>query len=184
MNNNHEILSAAVDNETNEPQTRQLVEALLNDHRLREEWLRHHIVSDALHNELPPLIDSAFASRISACVDQEPTVLAPRRASRLQRWAKHAAGFAVAASVSVVAILAIQPQDDAGHTLAKAPASQEYIRIAAQPDTLTNNNPPPLSESGQGVLDYYLVNHNEYSITAGVQGALPYARVVSHENAR
>jgi hypothetical protein len=38
---------------------------------------------------------------------------------------------------------------------------------------------PPVDQKQK--LDIYLVNHNEYTVNHGMQGMLPYVRIVGHE---
>ncbi|MGB5473547.1 MAG: hypothetical protein WBQ78_08720, partial [Gammaproteobacteria bacterium] len=45
-----------------------------------------------------------------------------------------------------------------------------------------DNTPPPVAprNSARG-LDVYLVNHNEYAVNRGMQGMLPYVRLVGQD---
>jgi hypothetical protein len=86
-------------------------------------------------------------------------------------------GLAVAASVATVAVLSLQSvreDQPAVPAVATAPAAADYIRSgdAARPDSR-----PRTAKN----LDIYLVNHNEYAVNRGMQGMLPYVRIVSHE---
>ena len=50
------------------------------------------------------------------------------------------------------------------------------------------DSPAVAPESGprtrKGRLDVYLVNHNEYAVSRGMQGMLPYVRIVGHDMKR
>jgi hypothetical protein len=52
-----------------------------------------------------------------------------------------------------------------------APAIGDYIRA---------ENIPAPAASTRG-LDVYLVNHNEYAANRGVQGMLPYVRIIGRD---
>jgi hypothetical protein len=65
--------------------------------------------------------------------------------------------------------------------VATAPADRTYIRsqdgalaVAARPGP----------QAGRNNLDIYLVNHNEYAVSRGMQGMLPYVRIVGHDMKR
>jgi sigma-E factor negative regulatory protein RseA len=90
---------------------------------------------------------------------------------------KPVAGLAVAASVAVVAVLAIQNSEQepasAPTVAAAAPADNAYIRAQAA-------HPAGEKFPADERLNIYLVNHNEYAVNRGMQGLLPYVRIVGH----
>jgi negative regulator of sigma E activity len=95
---------------------------------------------------------------------------------------RHAAGLAVAASVTGVAVLGFQQMNNAGQgeapvaTMAEVVQPQNYARLEKPvADTI-----PPEDEDN-GKLAPYLVNHNEYSVSSGMHGMLPYVRIVGHK---
>jgi hypothetical protein len=66
-------------------------------------------------------------------------------------------------------------------TLAVAPAASTYIRpenVANVADVTTRVEPATSTRD----LDAYLVNHNEYSVNGGMQGMLPYVRIVGQDS--
>ena len=49
--------------------------------------------------------------------------------------------------------------------------------------TLVAANPNPTEvQEDNGKLAPYLVNHNEYSVSSGMHGMLPYVRIVGYES--
>jgi hypothetical protein len=52
-----------------------------------------------------------------------------------------------------------------------APPAGDYLRVSDEVG----------SPSVDRKLDMYLVNHNEYAVNRGMQGMLPYMRIVGHE---
>jgi hypothetical protein len=58
-----------------------------------------------------------------------------------------------------------------------ANAPQEYVRLEPQLASVAAN--PQLSNGEQ--LAPYLVNHNEYAVSSGMHGMLPYVRIVGHK---
>lgn len=169
----HEQLSALVDDELADSEQSLLVRQLLKESGLRERLSRYQTISDALHDHLPQQIDTRFHERVHAVVQQEAVInAAPSRYAALLR---PLAGLAAVASVAVVAVVSLQTlhQDDPAATpsVATAPTVDSYIRA--------ENAPTPVVPA-RG-LDIYLVNHNEYAVNRGMQGMLPYVRIVGQD---
>ena len=112
MTQQHENISALVDGETKDES---VISALLDDQALAEKWQRYHLIRGALRNELPPQVDFDLSDKIAAAIEQEATVLVPKR-----RWqqlpvvaqviplVKQGGQFAVAASVAAAMIIGVQ----------------------------------------------------------------------------
>ena len=171
----YEQLSALVDDELTSTEQALLLRRLATDAGLRQRLARYQLVSDALQNHLPPRLDSDFQARVHAALEDEPAVQAgPARLAALFR---PVAGLAVAASVAVVAVLSLQSirQEDpaAVAPVAIAPVPENYIRAG--------NTPPAAANGVEQVLDVYIVNHNEYAVNRGMQGMLPYVRLVGQD---
>jgi sigma-E factor negative regulatory protein RseA len=174
----HEQISALIDDELAEAEQTLLIKRLEGDVTLRNSLLRYQLISDSLQNHLPRKIDPDFNIGVQLALQDDPDVQAGP--SRLARLFKPVAGFAIAASVAVVAVLSLQSvrQDVPSATIATAPVTAE----SAGPDVapLLANNPVYSSTGAQG-LDVYLANHNEYAVNRGMQGMLPYVRLVGHD---
>jgi sigma-E factor negative regulatory protein RseA len=164
-----EQISALMDGELSEREVPWVLERMRKDHGLAARWRRYHLIRDALHDTLPERIHFDLSGRIREALRDEPTVLVPQR--KLHRHlgpvAKQAAGMAIAASVAAIAILTFQSVYD------------------ESPTTVAANTPAPAVERMETEmrrdprLDAYLVNHNEHSVSTGMQGMLPYVRIVS-----
>lgn len=172
----HEQLSALVDEELTDQEQALLLKRLATDAGLQARLSRYQLISDTLQNHLPRQIDPAFSNRVQAALAAEPP--ARVRSGIPRALVKPVAGVAIAASVAMVAVLSLQSlrQDhpDAAPALAVAPAVPDrggYLRAEL---------PPPSAPLAQG-LDVYLVNHNEYAANRGMQGMLPYVRIVGQE---
>ncbi|MDH3901132.1 MAG: sigma-E factor negative regulatory protein [Gammaproteobacteria bacterium] len=175
----HEQLSALVDDELTEAEQALLVKRLGSDTDLHRRLARYQLISDTLRNQLPDHVDPAFSARVQAAVRNESTgvVSAIPASNRLAALLKPVAGLAVAASVAVVAVLSLQSvREDAASppAVASAPSNSDFIRAESTPE------PAARPRTGTN-LDIYLVNHNEYAVNRGMQGMLPYVRIVSHE---
>ena len=193
-NDNLEQVSTLVDGELDGAQLRHALDSLRDDAEQAERWTRYHLISDALRNNLADTVDENLHQRVWDALEDEPTVLAPRRHRpfHVPALMRQAAGLAVAASVTAVAILGVQSMNRSGgeggaEQVATVPATTTLNRDLAQVDaapTTPANTPQPLWNDQQKAvgLDTYLVNHNEYSGSSGVHGVLPYVRIVSYGN--
>jgi len=177
MDTLNEQLSALVDDELGEPEQPLLLRQLARDEGLRDRLARYQIISDALHSELPHRVDTGFYKRVHAALEQEAEIHAALP-SRVKTLIRPLTGLALAASVAVVAVLSLQSvrqQDKAGGpVVASAPGASDYIRAG--------NTPAPIAQRNNARgLDVYLVNHNEYAVNRGMQGMLPYVRIVGQD---
>ncbi|UCC57350.1 MAG: sigma-E factor negative regulatory protein [Gammaproteobacteria bacterium] len=175
----HEQLSALVDDELSEAEQALLMKRLGTDSYLHRRLARYQLISDSLRNQLPDQIDPGFSARVQAAVLNEPTDARSSipASKRLAALLKPVTGLAVAASVAVVAVLSLQSvREDAAPLppVASTPSSADFIRADSTPEPAT----PPRADT---TLDIYLVNHNEYAVNRGMQGVLPYVRILSNE---
>jgi len=173
----HEQLSALIDDELAPAEHALLVRRLAQDAALRQRLARYQLASDGLRNHLPGYVDAAFHLRVQAALQDEP---APQPGTaRLAGLFRPVAGVAMAASVAVVAVLALQSvrqeEPAAIPVVASAPEGGDYIRAARTPQSVTGSG---IAAKG---LDVYLVNHNEFAVNRGMQGMLPYVRLVGSE---
>lgn len=175
---NKEWLSALVDDELRGEALERGVDSLHGDSELLASWRAYHLIRDTVTSNLNDAVAPQLHRRISAAIEQEPTILAPKQ--RPQRsWVKHAAGVAIAASVTGVAIIGIQRINgvDSAQPSLQVAQPQEYLRMS--PTVVASDN--SALEKRDDTLTPYLVNHNEFSTSAGMQGMLPYVRIVGHK---
>lgn len=193
-----EAISALLDDELNtEPQA--LIKDLSKDGALKSAWSTYQTISDVMKGETQSgVIDLSAA--ISQKLADEPSILAPSKRSSFStnRFTKPFAGLAIAASVAAVAVLSIQqlqeniPGVDVGNTPSVAAtntapdinatlmpnsSNQQDVQNIVVANDLTEQQKAAL----QSRLDHYLLNHYQRNNTKGVQGVMPYARIVTHE---
>lgn len=172
-----ERLSALIDGE--ETQTNDVFSRMQQDDESRQRWQRYHLISDVMKGYLDGQSFPDISSRVSQALESEPTILAPKRKpSPIQHWYKQAAGFAVAATVATVAVVTVQQGQFADNEQIQTVAIDTPVRNVK---FLAVNDPthPRLDSAVESKLSGYLVQHNEYSVTTQMQGALPYMRIVS-----
>ncbi len=171
-----ENISALVDGELEHHEINDMIQELRDDVHMLRSWERYHLISDVLRKNLASHLSPDFCQQVSLAIEQEPTVLAPQRHSlRLSPFMRQVAGLGIAASVTAVAILGTQYYiGGSGVTAApmaqnqSAPTDAQFARIAIP------ESPQPIPSN----VNRYLVNHNQHA--AGVQGVLPYARIIGY----
>jgi sigma-E factor negative regulatory protein RseA len=178
MNNeDREWLSALADGELHEQSMEQRLTTLRDDPQLLASWQAYHLIRDTVSSNLNHSVAPQLHRRIAAALESEPTILAPQR--RRQPWLKQVAGVAIAASVTGVAIIGLQNMNgvDSNPAAAQVAQQQEYLRM--KPAQVARRNETPVQSND--ALNRYLVNHNEYSANSGIQGMLPYVRIVGYK---
>ncbi len=112
MTHQHENLSAFMDGEMSDSG---IIDAVKNDEAMQEKWRRYHLIRSGLRKEasVAPALD--LTAQIAAQIEQEPTVMAPKRTwadlpviGNVIPFAKQTGQFAVAASVAAAVILGYQ----------------------------------------------------------------------------
>lgn len=154
-----QILSAALDNATQQAETESCLGALKRDERLRHTWSEYHLIGDLMRGVAPASDD--FMARFSAQLANEPTVLAPRRSVWPQRVA--VASFASLAVWGVVTLTGWVQDGPSIPQMALAPNIQQAALESEQ-------------GVGEGHLAPYLVAHQEF---APMAIASPYQRAVA-----
>ena len=168
----YEKLSAVIDDELDIDD--KLINDINADETLCARWQRYHLIRDALTNHLPEQDIADISGQVMAALEQEPTVLAPRHKRVSLKLMKQAAGLAVAASVATVAVMSVQTSQIAEHDSNTSIARIEQPKIDASAIAQARLR----NQAVQSKLSGYLVNHNEYSVSARMQGMMPYMRIV------
>lgn len=115
MTDKQEQLSAFVDGEL---ASNAAINALSTDAEMAAKWQRYHVMRNVMRKEMPQGEYLDISARIADALDQEPTVLAPKKRFKLPLtgklgavvapFAKQSGQFAVAASVAAAIIVGVQ----------------------------------------------------------------------------
>jgi len=177
-------LSAFMDGELPEQEHELLIRQLTRDPGMLDKLGSYHLIRDAMQNHLPVHVDSGLSQRISAAMADEPEHLQTDDTAPVRQWLRPVAGFAVAASVAMMAVLGLQNISQPG----LSPVLPELASVKIQPSLIQ-----PVSTSGlrwnvqpaiASRLNGYLVNHNESVSSTQLQGMLHYARIAGYEQKR
>ncbi len=190
---NNKLISALMDGEA-EGNNDKLYDALLHDQMMRDTWSRYHLIADCLRNQAPYTISCQASSQVSRVVMQslrtEPTVLA---AHKTKRFLKPMLGFALAASVAMVAVFSvhhsnkIDPMTATPVVVASAtdndssrPQLSKRLETQVLPASASSTDAPETVANQR--LNNYLMNHNQYRSNGSMNGILPYVRLVAIES--
>ncbi|HEY5604378.1 MAG TPA: sigma-E factor negative regulatory protein [Gammaproteobacteria bacterium] len=209
-----EQVSAFIDNELTRENCEQLISTLNKDEALKSCFERYQMISDSIRNQLPPDIKWDFARRIMSAIESEPAVFAPTFAPTARSSSKSSsqaaltrkvAGFAIAASVATIAVVAVQTKySEAPEQVATTmPDNSEFVRMAKENPVAANMQPVITSKPSTGYstastavqqqpiaqmnplrkfdaqLHQYIVNHSQYAAGAGVHDIISSARIAS-----
>ncbi|TCK17573.1 RseA-like anti sigma(E) protein [Thiogranum longum] len=168
-----EQLSALADDELNELERPLLLGRMQRDSLLRECLGRYQLIGEVMRGA-GASAGLGVAKRVQQAMESDTPMKAPHKTY----WWKPFAGLAVAASVALVAVLAVTTvrNDDAGEPVVAVTETTPDTTLASEDPQLRWNRIEPQVEKR---LSGYLVNHSEYAASRGFQGVMPYARVVS-----
>ncbi|MFO1422567.1 MAG: sigma-E factor negative regulatory protein [Candidatus Competibacteraceae bacterium] len=176
-------LSAMVDGEVAASEIDWVLRRLSRDSDARDRWERYHLISDMIQDHAPVVLDIDFAARIRAAIEAEPL---PQPVARpLPAWYKPVTGFALAASVALMALygLKLNQTDTLPPTAPFAAAPILSTPASSLPvQTVAVAQPADLASEPFGTrLNTYLVNHNGYASRNSMHGVLPYVRMVGYQ---
>jgi sigma-E factor negative regulatory protein RseA len=182
-------LSAMLDGELERDQTRFLLKRVSGDAELSGCWERWHVAGDCLRGQGPTPMRRDFAERVALALQADAPMAGRAMGGSVLRWA---GGFAVAASVALAALLAVNPTagpESGGAPMVAQPSAAEVapspyreqdlrppLRLDAQMVSATDGSPYAAAVRLDPRIESYLVRHNE--ATAG-RGFVPYATLVT-----
>ena len=178
-----EQLSALVDDELSDVEQPLLLGRVQRDTELRECLGRYQLIGEVMRG-IADTTTLGVADRVRRVLLQDVGGQVPDTPKQEGfNWWKPVAGFAVAASVALVAVLTVsslrETASDAVPELASSnPAG--VPAVARVSDDQWDRIEPGIDKRLSG----YLVNHNEYAASRGVQGVMPYVRIVGFENSQ
>ena len=178
-------LSALMDGALERDQARFLIRRLPDDPELSGCWQRWHVAGDSLRGQGCAPVRADFVARVSVAIAEEavPGRGVPREALK---WI---GGFAVAASVALVALMAVRQPAEAPHAapanaplvaqVPQVPLREIDLRPPVRPEeamTVSRDLPSDLLAAPVRIdprIEAYLVRHNEATQTQGFVSYLP-----------
>lgn len=156
-------ISALMDGELFEDEAGGCLASLKPGSEARSDWAVYHLIGDVLRQ--PEHIPADLSVAVSAKIQDEPTVLAPRT-RMVQQKARHFALSAAAtlAAVGIVAWMSLRISPEAGlQTASIQPAAIRPVSMQLQPSA-----------------NEYLMAHQEFSPSTDMNGGASYIRAVAY----
>lgn len=158
-------ISSLIDGELTNDEAESLLSSFQRHPEAVEQWRVYHLIGDSLRGL--SLESGAFATKFSARLAQEPTVLAPPPAKR-ERPLVSLSMVATFAAVGFVAWAAFK--------FSNPPQAVGTLASNSQP-AITQLAAASIPTAGSGI-DPYLIAHQESSPGMAIEGPAPYIRTV------
>jgi len=171
-----EQVSAFLDGELPSSETELLLKRLTRDAELRESFGRYALIGESLRGSSRVPLIRGFAERVNGAIDGEPEAATLATVhGRRRRWWRPIAGAAVAASVTAVAVLALQQRADAPAMRAALPSTPQS-HAAVPNEAISYTVPAALPEAPAILpaarLTNYVFAHSQYSSVLGQRNVL------------
>lgn len=187
INKSDEILSAFMDVESSDFESRLCAKELLRSEVKRSRWERYHLVRDALQANLPAMVDKDFCAKVMAQIEVQgaPATAASHSYHRFIHR-KSLSSVAVAAGMAVLMVWGT------GWFLNSQPISQP-LEVAGVNESVNKGSAEiqnTSSRKGKGWyvdpqaearMNSYLVNHAEFAARKNV---MPYVRIVGFDTVK
>lgn len=154
-------ISALVDGELSEQETRNNLSRLKQNMEYCETWAIFHMIGDAMRGE--PVLKNGFTNDVCARLAVEPTVMSP--------WFtfKRVLGYTLSVAASLTAVAFV---------LTLVMTTENPFRSNQQVAQIT---PAMASKADEARINDYLLAHQEFSPSTTLQGVAPYVRAVADD---
>jgi sigma-E factor negative regulatory protein RseA len=171
-----EKISELMDGELASDECSMHIRRLSKDPQLARRWDHYHLIRDVLRAEAGTRVDLVTA--LSARLQAEPTILAPRR--RLQTLIARVAlpAAAAVAGIMVGGWLSAPSSQPGRADLAKLTPPAAITAAAPKVAAIV-----PVAAQANGQVTEYILAHQEFSPTSAMHGAASYVRTLSFKDA-
>jgi len=145
-----EQISAFLDGELPAAESELLMKRLLRDPELRDSFGRYALIGEAMRGSRHISLGRDFGAAVNSAIDADAAP-APSRAvaTGSNRWFRPLAGAAVAASVAVIAVVALQQRTLTGAPQNLAASSAPVATAAPRLASVPQGNAPSLVRNGE-----------------------------------
>lgn len=182
-----EHLSCLMDGEISRETGRFLVRRLGADEELCATWARYHLVRDCLRHGDGSFAEEGLSGRVRRAIERESLPVAPR--GKRPAWLKPALGLAVAASVALMAIVAVEPGGQPSQQSTTSLTDSAPTGAFTSPQSLS---PTPISRqvslsggpAGDSRMNAYLLRHYQATGSTGGKGFVTFVPIVITSSAQ
>jgi sigma-E factor negative regulatory protein RseA len=188
----NEHLSQLMDGEIGGETGRFVLRRLEASSELRATWARYHLIRDCLRHQDRGFANDNLSARVRRALEgstESSVAKAGTRNTVMGRWMRPAAGFAVAAAVALMAVIAVAPNLPTG----SADIPQSLATAESQPFTSPNilsRSPPSRqvnltggNEPAAGKMNSYLLRHYQVAGSSGGNGFVAFVPIVITKSA-
>lgn len=188
-----EHLSCLMDGEISQETGRFLVRRLGADSELRDTWARYHLVRDCLRHQEGGYLGSGLCGRVQqALADETSPAATPGLTSVRSKmggskaaWLKPVAGMAIAASVALMAVIAVGPGagsvgSPAGE-LAVSPQAESFVspnNVLARGLRTQQVSVPVGTGISNRKMNSFLLRHYQVTGSTGGKGFITFVPIV------
>ncbi|MFT5139546.1 MAG: sigma-E factor negative regulatory protein RseA [Lysobacterales bacterium] len=172
-----EHVSSLMDGELTRETSLFLTRRLCTDKELTGTWERYHLIRDCIRQSgtRTPLV--GLSQRMQIALLEE--IITPVSSGKPNRWLRAVSGFAVAASVALLAIVTIGPQQVSQNAdVVAVPAVESFSSPNVLP-IAPKSQAASFSQGRDERLNPYLLRHNQTSGSITTQGFLGFVPIVS-----
>ncbi len=171
-----EQISAFLDGELPSAESELLLKRMVRDAALRDSFGRYALIGEAMRGMKHMPLRGNFTGAINGAIDGEPAtaVAIALAAARPRRWWRPLAGAAIAASVALVAIVALQWRTGVSPIVALVPRASTAVTAplaAKNHEAISYITPPSTGSSPNAIpgarLTKYVFAHSQYPSLLG-----------------
>jgi sigma-E factor negative regulatory protein RseA len=180
-----EQISALMDGELDAEATADLLRSLPADVDLRCSWERWHLIRASLHQDLDVLAPAGLVAAVAERLQNEPTVLAPRRKPFFpdrNQWSRWISGAAIAASVAAVSVVGMRMMNEIPAAVPTGLLAQNVRPASGALMRTSDEKWGKPSAQVRNDLNQYLVEHSEFNPAARMNGMMSYVQIVGHDS--
>jgi len=186
-----EHLSQLMDGELGGETGRFVLRRLAASTELRGTWARYHMIRDCMRYQDRSFADSALSTRVREAIDEFGVSAGQVAAASAggRRWLRPVAGFAVAATVAAMAVIAVGPYLPGGNGAEAQQASVTETQPFTSPNILSSG---PISrqvnfnggdEPAARKMNSYLLRHYQVAGASGGNGFVSFVPIVISKSA-
>ncbi len=175
-----EHLSCLMDGEISKDTGRFLVRRLGSDSELRATWTRYHVIRDCLRHHEGNLAGDEFSGKVQAALLDDVSPAVTRSLSA--KWLKPVSGFAIAASVALMAIVTVDPTQSPLTAPADGLVESSALESFVSTETGLGFRPVSQAVNMSPRINSYLLRHNQVAGFAGGKGFVAFVPMVVAQN--
>jgi sigma-E factor negative regulatory protein RseA len=176
-----EKLSALIDGELSELEGRRLLNEVAVNPGLKQLWHRFHLIRAVLRHDLTSTDNLLGVKHTLAQIAAHEPIPNSALQLRHSNWGKLLGSLAIAASVAALTLFSLQAMFGDSPGIGNTQSARQSL---SNPAFVVRENPmrwESAEPENQSRLNVYLVEHTEFAPLTGMNGMMPYGRVVAYD---